>query len=198
MNEPGILSLFYDYVDPASFVLENRLRKLESRGLFSLALEPFERSIPPAPLLDPEEAGMAGHWEAMIHDGGKLGLELARPWIVPWSRKAHELALQAKKEGCFQEIHEALFQAYLVEGLDIGRIDVLVDLGRRFGMDPTDTRAVLDVDLHTASVLEKRQRALRVGVAGPPTLRWQEESLVGYPDEKTLEEFLSLRDRRET
>jgi predicted DsbA family dithiol-disulfide isomerase len=135
-----------------------------------------------------------------MEEAGKgLGIELTRPWIVPWSRKAHELAFLARKGGCFQEIHDTLFRAYLSEGVDIGRVDVLVELARRHGLDPMETKASLDVDLHRESVLKRRKDALDAGVTRPPALLWRQgRSLDGCPDDQTLREFLALNGRQET
>jgi len=192
MNYPGVLRFFFDYVDPASYLLDRRLRQLENSGSFLLALEGFELSPPPGALLDPKEGAWAKHWDAFGEASSELGIELKRPWIVPWSRKAHELALHAKKEGCFLEIHEILFRAYLLEGLDIGRVDVLVDLGRQLGLDPLETKAVLDIDLYRASVLEAREGALEAGVTQPPTLVFHGRRMDGYPDDEALRAFLAL------
>ncbi len=198
MSGSRLLRLFYDYVDPASYLLEHRLRGLEGSTTFSLTLMPFELSSPPAGLLDPEEAGWVRHWEAMKEAGAGLGIELKRPRIVPWSRKAHELALLAEKEGCFPEIHDSLCRAYLSKRMDIGRVDVLVDLARGHGLDPLKTKVALDVDLHREAVLKKRQEALDVGVTRPPALLWQGRRMDGYPDDRTLGEFLALDERPET
>ena len=192
MNDPRVLRLYYDYVDPASYLLEHRLRGLENATDFSLALEPFELSSPPSVLLDPGEDSWTRHWEAMEEASRGLGIDLRRPWIVPWSRKAHELALHARKEGCFQEIHNTLYRAYLSESLDIGRVDVLVDLARQHGLDPMDTKTALDVDLHRESVLKRRQDGLDAGITKPPTLLWQGRKMDGYADDRTLREFLTL------
>ena len=198
MSNPGAVRLFFDYVDPASFLLEYRLREWGGPDEPPLVLVPFEISAPPAPLLDPNEARAVAYWNRMIEAARPLGFELKRPWIIPWSRKAHELALEARQEDCFREIHNALFRAYLVEGRDIGRIDILVDLSHQHGMDPVKTKVVLDVDKHRAAVLTERKAAVRAGISQPPTMLRLGRRVEGYPDEETLREFLSLRNREET
>lgn len=192
IHAPG-LCLIYDYVDPASFLLEVRLRGMERPESFSLEVIPLETSPPPTPLLDPRQGPWAQRWEELEEEGRKEGLAFRRPWIVPWTRKAHELACEAEKRGCFREIHETIFRAYLLEGLDIGRVDVLVDLGRRHGMDPRETKAALDVDVHRDRVLERRREVLQMGVTGTPALIWEGRRMDGYPDRMSLEEFLGLR-----
>lgn len=195
MNDPSVLRFFFDYVDPASFLLERRIHELEATVPFSLVLEPFELSPPPSSLIDPEEEVWDRHWQAMEEEGLEMGLGLRRPWIVPWSRKSHELAWLAKKEGCFPEIHDTLFRAYLTEGVDIGRVDILVDLARGHGLDPLETKAALDVDLHSDAIVAKRREALEAGVAQPPTLLWRGRRKRGYLDSRMLREFLALEEQ---
>lgn len=192
MNDPRSLRLFYDYVDPASFLLERRLRRLEGPTTFFLKLEPMEISPPPSGMVDPEDPTWARHWARMEKEGQRLGIALRRPWIVPSSRKAHELALHAAREGCFPEIHDALFRAYLQEGLDIGRIDLLVDLARRQGLKGAEAKGALDVDLFRETLEEKRKEALEEGVTHPPALLWQGRIIPGYPDDDALNGVLGV------
>jgi predicted DsbA family dithiol-disulfide isomerase len=198
MTGPEILRFFFDYVDPASFLLEQRLQTLEAGGVLSLSRESFELRPPPAPILDPQEERWTQHWRSMQEAAADMDMVFPTPWIVPWTRKAHELAHQARQEGCFPEIHEALFRAYLFEGQDIGRIDILVELARRHDMDPTGTKAALDVDLHGDSVLQKRREGLEEGLTRPPALLWRGRTLEGYPDADALEMFLAFNEEQTT
>ena len=184
------LHLYFDYVDPASYLLELRVRGFWEPGTLSLSLHPFEVAPPPAELLDLDRGPWARHWEAMEDAAMGMEVPLTRPWIVPWSRKAHEMATMAREEGCFPEIHRALFRAYLLDGLDIGRVDVLVELARKNGMDPTATKVALDVDQYRAAVEWGREGALAVGVRRAPTILREDRRIEGYPDEKSLEELL--------
>lgn len=198
MNDPRVLRFFFDYVDPACFLLEHRLRGLAGDAPFTLSVEPFEVSVPPAPLLDPGRPEFLRHWEEMERAAIRLGFEMKRPWIVPWTRKAHELALYARRKGCFQEIHDTLFRAYLVEGLDIGRVDILVSIARKQGLDASETKAVLDIDQYLETVEAKRHEAREQGVTQTPTMIWMGQQLSGYPDDGTLREFLALGKHNET
>ncbi len=191
MSRVETLHLFFDYVDPASFLLELRLRGLEETGTFSLLLEPFELRPPPAPLLNPE----GPEWQARLHtvapEAARAGVRFPPPRLIPWTRKAHELALHAGERGCFREVHDALFLACLLEGRDIGRVDVLVELAVGAGLERMETRAVLDVDRHRQEVENARERALGLGVSRVPTLHWRGRSLEGFPAEERLREFLA-------
>jgi predicted DsbA family dithiol-disulfide isomerase len=105
--------------------------------------------------------------------------------------RPHELAQHARANGCFREIHDAIFRAYLEGGQDIGRVDILVELARKGGLEPMEAKAVLDVDRFRDEVEAKRAEGLGAGVTRPPTLLAGGESLEGYPDAGALEQFLT-------
>jgi predicted DsbA family dithiol-disulfide isomerase len=146
---------------------------------------------PPEPLLDPRAEPFASRWERARDAAREDGLELARPRLVPWSRKAHELVLHARERGAGRELHEAVFRAFHEERRDIGRVDVLVDLAVEAGLDLTETKAVLDVDRHAETLRRLRRIAERAGVPGVPTLLVERRTLQGIPDTGALRSALT-------
>lgn len=197
MTTPDTLFFYYDYVDPVSYTLKHRLQETPEIGRLILKPRPIELNPPPSPLLDPEGEEVRRLWGRMSEEGQALGVELRQPWIVPWTRKAHELAFHATENDCFEEIHEAIFRAYLIEGRDIGRVDILVEIARNGGLDPQDTKAVLDVDRYREAVEEARAKGLGIGINTLPTLVWNEKKLEGNPDSETLRSFLAFGTERE-
>ena len=195
MDSPETLHLYFDYVDPASFLMEKQLRKSLRPGDISLVLVPFEIRPPPQPLMHHQDPDWSLHWQRMLEEAEPMGVDLKPPWIVPWSRKAHELSLHAKESSCHEEIHDAIFRAYFESGKDIGRVDVLVEVARSGGLDAMEARVVLDVDRFREAVEAERAEGLAAGVTEPSTLIWRGRSLRGYPGPRALEEFLaSARD----
>lgn len=194
-----VLHLYYDYVDPASYLLDLRLAGVPGDGAVRVEHRPFELRRPPGSLVDSADPRWAEYTRAMEAEAERLGVPFEPPRIVPWSRKAHELALHAREKGCFEAVHGALFAAYFREGRDIGRVDLLVEIAADAGLDRTETKAVLDVDRHVDALADLREDAERSGVRGVPTLRDADGShvLEGYPDDETLDGFLEdARDPR--
>ena len=191
MSAAQPIVLYFDYVDPASFLLERRLRPLLQGHESELTLEPLEVRPPPLSLLDPEDGPWRERWEDMAPEARTRSVPLADPWIVPWTRKAHELARHARDKGRFREIHDALFQAFLEEGRDIGRVDVLTELAGEHGLDRSEAKAVLDVDRYSEEVEAARARAEAAGITRVPTLLWKDRILEGYPDPESLDRFLA-------
>lgn len=180
--------LHYDVVDPGSFLMRRRVRALRP----DCVLVGFEMRPPPEPMVDPDDPGWRAWWDAAEAGLRDAGLDPARPPVVPWSRKAHELLLHAAAggdEGRVDRLRDRIFRAFLEEGADVGRIDVLVPLAEAEGFDRTETRAVLDVDRWREAVDDARRRALEDGVRGVPTLLHGGRRLEGVHDEETLRAF---------
>lgn len=181
---------YFDYVDPGSLLVERQLAALESERGLRVERIPFEVRPPPAPLIDPRSPEWRSFWERARRAAAARGVSLGEPRIVPWTRKAHELALHAREEDRFPALHGALFEAFLLDGRDLGRVDVLLDLAVRHGLDLSRTKAVLDVDRHAPAVTGARMQAERLGVRGVPTLLAAHGSLAGSHDEVAVFAFL--------
>lgn len=181
---------FYDYVDPASYLVDHLLRDLAPAAGITVSPRPFEIRRPPAPLVDARSPDWREYLEEMREIAGEVGLSLHPPPLVPWSRKAHELALHAREEDRFGVVHAALYRAYFADGRDIGRVDVLVDVAADAGLDRSGAKAVLDVDRHLSHLEEARSRAERLGVRGVPTLLAEGRKLEGFHSRPEIRSFL--------
>ncbi len=178
MNEHAKVVFYFDYVDPASYVMDVQLGQLRSPAL-ELVRHPFELRPPPEDLVDPTSPEWTNHRQSAIDHAAEIDLDLASHDFMPRTRKAHELRLHAAEKGLEDPMHEALFRARFEDGADIGRVDVLVDLAVGLGLDLTETKAVLDVDRHADEVVELRRQAQARGVERTPTLHIGSQSLEG-------------------
>lgn len=181
--------LYFDFVDPGSLLLLRRLDALD----VEYALEGFEMRPPADPPVDPSDPVWQGYWESVVPALRELGVEPAPPERIPRTRKAHELVAHARAggaPGCDVRLVERLFHAFLEDGVDLGRIDLLVGVAENAGLDRTEVRAVLDVDRYRDTIDDRRRVALDRGVRGVPTLMRGERRLEGLHDENTLRAFI--------
>lgn len=162
--------LYLDYIDPGSFLMDRRLSALEATLELSVERLAWEVRRPPEPLLDPQDPAWTEYWSEMDRQARSEDLELWPPALVPWTRKAHELAVHAREKGCFDKVHRALMDAFHLAGRDVGRVDVLVALASAAGLDHSETKAVLDVDRHGGTLAMVRSEAAGLGVRGVPSL----------------------------
>lgn len=182
---------WFDYIDPASFLVDLLLREMGPEGgTTPPSFCPLEVVPPPGALLDPAGGPWRDQLEAMRPEARRMGVVLTPPPLVPWSRKAHELALHAREKGCFPQIHRAIFDGFFRESRDIGRVDVLVDIAVAAGLDGAEVRTVLGVDRFAAAVEEERWAAAEAGVRGVPTLVRGTQRIEGLCGRKALEDLL--------
>ena len=183
-SDGGRPLVYFDFVDPLSFLLHEELSGSDETWI------PFELRPPPTPLTNLElDEDLAARWsEARVLSD----LPFAPPDLVPWTRKAHELVAHAG-EGRGSEIRDAVFRAYMLDGSDIGRVDVLVEIGRAAGLDLTETKAVLDIDRWDAEVGRLRAEAIALGVRTTPTIVGPTGLLEGFHDRPAIRTFLRTR-----
>lgn len=178
--------VYLDFVDPMSYVLHRRIHRIledaQARGgtVPEVVLLPFELRVPPQPLIAPDEPPWLERW-AMAREMEDAFLPDQRPRLIPWTRKAHELCAHARERKAHDRVHSALFDAHLTRGMDIGRVDVLVGIAHEAGLDPSESKAVLDVDRFAERIWSVRRSALEIGVTEPATLVGREGRLTRPP-----------------
>jgi predicted DsbA family dithiol-disulfide isomerase len=162
------LAVYSDYVCPYCCLAWAGLQSLAAEGL-EVALLPFELRPAPVPLPAATDPERRREWEQVIAPrAAALGLEVRFPAAVVRTRKAHELALHAARQGAGGAMHARLFQAYFAEGRDIGRIDVLLDLAAEVGLERTGVKVELGIDQYADAVAEAQRRAGTLGVRAVP------------------------------
>ncbi len=88
--------------------------------------------------------------------------------VSPNTRASHALVHAAAAIGRQDALQEALFCAYFVEGLDIGDLQTLVDIGARHGLDPVAIRRRLESREDWGFIEAEAARARQAGVSGVP------------------------------
>ncbi len=184
------IRVFFDFIDPLSYLVSLEIEALYVSGISEPDWIPFELRPPPTPLSVLSDDWVAARWAEALERGGRLGVRFQPPELIPWSRKAHELVCHGTSYGIGSKLRRRVFEAYLLEGRDIGRIDILLDLVREFDLDPTETKAVLDVDRFEVDVSKARDEARDAGIAHTPTVLHDGRRLEGFHNRTALGTFL--------
>lgn len=159
--------VFSDFACPFSYVTEAALWRGERESGWVIDYRAFQLFPHPAPL---PAAPPAAVGDALLQLAEEAGVRLDLPGPPARTAKAHEAARHARERGLERPLRSAIFAAYWGEGRDIGRIDVLVELGRDVGLDVTELKVTLDIDQHTEPVLAEEAAARQIGIAAVPTL----------------------------
>ena len=182
----GRSTVYFDFLDPLSYLLALELDALDDGVITALAWHPFELRPPPTPLTTVDDPSLADRWGRARELASDRDVSFSPPRLVPWTRKAHELVIHAAEHERADAVRRRIFRAHLLEEEDIGRVDVLVRLAVEEGLDRTETKAVLDVDSHEAAVADLRHRAEERGVTDTPTVEHEGTRLEGFHNRDAL------------
>lgn len=88
--------------------------------------------------------------------------------IVANTKKAHLLLHLAKESGMQNAMKERFMRAYFLEGMDLNRDEVLLDLANEVGLDSNKAKAALESEELAYDFKSDIQEAGQLGVRGVP------------------------------
>ncbi len=88
---------------------------------------------------------------------------------TPNTIDAHRLIHWSKLEGKQNHLVDMLFQAYFIDGRDIGDHEVLADIADSVGMDAAVVTRLLETDSYVADIQERGRLTREMGVNSVPT-----------------------------
>jgi predicted DsbA family dithiol-disulfide isomerase len=119
-----------------------------------------------------------------------LGLPLGDRKKTYNSRLAQELSKWAESQGHGEQFHEAMFRAYFVDGINIGKPEELVRLAGSIGLPKDQAQAVLQSRSYKQAVDADWKRSHTLGISAVPTFVAHNAKLVGAQPYEALEQLL--------
>ena len=102
---------------------------------------------------------------------------------TPNSVDSHRLIRFAERTGKADAMVETLFIEYFINGRDIGSRPVLLDFGRKLGLDVEGLRDYLDSEEGVRSIYDENSRAHRLGVNSVPSFVFNEKMVISGAQE---------------
>jgi predicted DsbA family dithiol-disulfide isomerase len=163
------LVVFADYVCPFCYLAESALTRLRRAHGVEVEAAAFELRPPGSPLSAVDVPWPREDWQAVVLPlAAELKVPITYPSLSTRTRKAHEAVAYARSVGLHEPLHEALYRAYWEDSRDIGRIDVLMEIGAAVGLDRTALKVALDIDQWTDRVVQNRVSATQLGLTAVP------------------------------
>ena len=134
------------------------------------------------------EARVRRIYGAIAQAGESVDIDFAFDRIdrTPNSVDSHRLIRYALLNGANPRIVDTLFFEYFIEGLDIGRQDVLQEIGARDGLDGAAIGAYLNSEEDIDFVYDENTRAHRMGVNGVPAFVFNEKMVISGAQEPQI------------
>jgi predicted DsbA family dithiol-disulfide isomerase len=120
-----------------------------------------------------------------------LGLPFGPRTTTYNSRLAQELGLWAEDKGCGTPFHLAAFKAYFVDGLNLAKQAVLLDLVREVGLPVTEAEKVLTDRSYRQAVDRDWDESRLRGITAVPTFIMGQHKLVGAQQYESLSDLVT-------
>lgn len=179
------LNIVSDVICPWCYIAKKQLAQaFETTGLashFAVSWRPFELN-PDMPIEGVDRVIYRTHkfgsWErslALDADvaaaGQRAGITFRHDLMkrTPNSFQAHRLILLAGHDGAQNAMVDALFQAYFIEGRDVGKTEVLIEIAIQAGIDGERASKFLDSNIGAEEIRQQEQSAYNAEISGVPT-----------------------------
>ena len=106
------------------------------------------------------------------------------------SRLSQELGKWADTQDGGEAIHDALYKAYFVDGVNLGDVEALLKVAGDVGLDVEAAREVLVSRSFSDSVDEDWEKSRQYGVTGVPTFVAGRQGVVGAQPYEMLEKLM--------
>ena len=180
------LDVYSDVICPWCYIgkqhMQAALRQLEAEGLrFQVGWRPFQLNPDmPAGGLPRDEyrrakfgsVARSRELDSQVAEAArKAGIEIRhdRMQRTPNTLDAHRLIRWAGEQGKQDPVVDRLFEAYFVEGRDIGERAVLADVAGEAGLDRETAAAYLGSEAGRAEIAAEDEAVRRAGLTGVPT-----------------------------
>ena len=163
---------------------------------FQFTLFPLHPDTPEKGLtLEQRFAGRSFDIEAaqsrLVELMAREGLAYGERTMTYNSRLAQELAKWAETQDGGLAIHDALYRAYFVDGLNIAQIDNLMAIVRKLGLPEDEAREVLASRRFGVAVDADWQRCRTFGITAVPTFAVRDDIVVGAQPYEMLESLVA-------
>ena len=193
-----ILEVFTDYVCPWCYLGDSRIKKIKKEFKINIQLIHFPLH-PETPREGRTLLELFGSNQDDIDQKNERMKELMFKEDLPFkdrthtynSRLAQEIGAWAQSIDNETSIHDNFFEAYFVQGLNVGLESVILDVVSKSGLDPKEAKKVIKNRLFLKNIDEDWKKSRNYGVTGVPTYVYQKQSMVGAQPFENLADFLN-------
>ena len=192
------LEVFTDYVCPWCYLGDSRIKKIKNEFRVDIQLIHFPLH-PETPTEGKTLIELFGSNQEDIDQKNERMKELMILENLPYknrthtynSRLAQEIGAWAQSIDNETSIHDNFFEAYFVQGLNVGLESVILDVVSKSGLNPEEARKVIKNRLFMKNIDDDWNKSRNYGVTGVPTYVYQKQSMVGAQPHENLVEFLN-------
>ena len=191
------LEVFSDYVCPWCYLGDARVKKIKKTYQIDIQFVHFPLH-PETPLEGRKLLDLFRSSQNDIDQKNQNMSELMKKEGLPFnhrtytfnSRLAQEIGAWAETKDKNTSIHDHFFEAYFVNGYNIGLENVILDVVDKSGLDRNEAKNIIEKRTFSNVIDQHWTKSINYGVTGVPTYVYNNQSIVGAQPIENLFNFL--------
>jgi len=182
------VTVYYDYICPFCYLGTKRILGLSKE--FNLTIDwkgiEIHPEFPPQGKKRTKTLKSKSFAETIREMAKEDNIEIKLPGYATNSRLSLEASEFAKIKGKFLEFHIGVYEAYFLEGRNIGDIEIVLDIGEKAGLDKSELQECLSKRTMFDKIEENKKEAEDKLILGVPTFLFGDFPVHGNQSTQTM------------
>jgi len=186
------VTVYYDYICPFCYLGAKRILGLSKE--FNLTIDwkgiEIHPEFPPQGKKRTKTLKSKSFAETIREMAKEDNIEIKLPGYATNSRLSLEASEFAKIKGKFLEFHIGVYEAYFLEGRNIGDIEIVLDIGEKAGLDKSELQECLSKRTMFDKIEENKKEAEDKLILGVPTFLFGDFPVHGNQSTQTMRHLI--------
>ncbi|MCH7519114.1 MAG: DsbA family protein, partial [Candidatus Dadabacteria bacterium] len=184
--------VYYDYICPFCYLGTKRILGLSKE--FNLTIDwkgiEIHPEFPPQGKKRTKTLKSKSFAETIREMAKEDNIEIKLPGFATNSRSILEASEFAKIKGKFLEFHIGVYEAYFLEGRNIGDIEIVLDIGEKAGLDKSELQECLSKRTMFDKIEANKKEAEDKLILGVPTFLFGDFPVHGNQSTQTMRHII--------
>ncbi|MHA1270892.1 MAG: DsbA family oxidoreductase [Candidatus Helarchaeota archaeon] len=171
--------IYSDYICPFCFLANTIIKRIKENYPLKIMWKPFELH-PYGIMVDLNSEYIKRVWRNVQLFAKENEIEIKLPKFLSISRKALETAEFARDNNKFDECHDMIFNAYFLEGKNIEKEQVLINIVKNLGLNSNEIRKNWKNGSYSKIIDNSIHELHSMGITGVPTF------IIGNENTRTI------------
>lgn len=186
------VTVYYDYICPFCYLGTKRILGLSKE--FNLTIDwkgiEIHPEFPPQGKKRTKTLKSKSFAETIREMAKEDNIEIKLPGFATNSRSILEASEFAKIKGKFLEFHIGVYEAYFLEGRNIGDIEIVLDIGEKAGLDKSELQECLSKRTMFDKIEANKKEAEDKLILGVPTFLFGDFPVHGNQSTQTMRHII--------
>jgi predicted DsbA family dithiol-disulfide isomerase len=186
------VTVYYDYICPFCYLGTKRILELSKEFDLTINWKGIEihPEFPPQGKKRTKTLKSKSFAETIREMAQEDNMEIKLPGFATNSRLSLEASEFAKIKGRFLEFHNGVYEAYFLEGRNIGDIEIVLDIGENAGLDRSELVQCLDKRTMFEQIAANKKDAEDNLILGVPTFMFGSFPVHGNQSIQTMRHII--------